>query len=151
MNTYKKNFIPKSRELTNNPVRVKYVEQASATPVAENVIGVCPECGSPLLGLEDRITCSRVEAGCIFTITVEEFENILHASLSSYLINVLTNVMSLRELLHDLGRLPERKFGMEFESLLECNVGIDLWIVKDYADVWTVGIAYEQYFGEDEG
>jgi hypothetical protein len=112
----------------------------------------CPECGNPVLGLEDRITCSRAEeAGCNFTITVKEFENTLYASLSPFLVEVLTNVTSSQELLHDMGRSPERKTAMEFESLMECNVGIDLWVVKDYADVWTIGIAYKQYFADDEG
>lgn len=150
MNTYKKRFVAKPQELTSTPVRVQYVEQASATPVAENVIGECPECGSPLLGLEDRITCSRAQAGCIFTITVRDFEDVLNGSLSPFLVEVVTNTMSYQELLHDMGSYSERRFSTEYEGLMECNVGLDFWIVKDHSGSWTIGVALEQGFADDE-
>ena len=152
MNDCKNPCFTRSRDLNVTPHRVKYVNQASATPVVGKVLGVCPECGNPLLGLDDRITCSRAkDAGCIFTITDKEFEGALYGSLSAFLVEVLINTMSYQELLHDLGSSPEKKFGIEFESLMECNVGIDLWVVKDNDGSWTIGIAYKQYFADVAG
>ena len=152
MNTYEKPFCAKSREITGTPLRVKYVNQSNADPVVGKVIGVCPECGNPLLGLEDRITCSRAkDAGCIFTITDKEFEGALYGSLSPFLVEILINTMSYQEFLHDLGSSPERKFGIEYESLMECSVYIELRAVKDNDGSWTIGIAYKQYFADDAG
>jgi len=152
MNDCKNPCFTRSRDLNVTPHRVKYVNQASATPVVGKVLGVCPECGNPLLGLEDRITCSRAkDAGCIFTITDKEFEGALYGSLSPFLVEILINTMSYQEFLHDLGSSPERKFGIEYESLMECSVYIELRVVKDDDGSWTIGIAYKQYFADDAG
>ncbi len=144
MNTYEKPFCAKSRELTDTPPRVKYVNQSSAAPGVGKVIGVCPECGNPLLGLEDHITCSRAkDAGCIFTIFVKELEVALYDSLSTFLVEILTDVRNFQELLHDMGSSHKKEFWIDLESLIECSVYIELRIVKDRAGTWTIGVTCE--------
>ena len=124
----------------------------SSTPVKYSS-DCCPECGNPVLTLEDRICCSRAEeAGCKFSITINELESALYGSLSPFIAEIVIDCTGgSKEILHWMWSSSDKKFSTEFESLMECNVGIDLWIVKVYDGLWTIGIAYKQYFADDEG